>query len=40
MEVIAYLAVAFAVWEMLRNRDRLDRLREPWVKPIKDLGQK
>ncbi|MBI2445293.1 hypothetical protein HYV43_02795 [Candidatus Micrarchaeota archaeon] len=40
IEVLAYLAAAYVLWDMIRNPDSLKRLREPWVRPIKDLGQK
>lgn len=40
VETLAYLAVSYVLWDMIRNPDSLKRLREPWVRPIKDLGQK
>jgi len=40
IETLAYLAAAYALWDMIRNPDSLKRLREPWIKPIRDLGQK
>ncbi len=40
LEVIGYLAGAYLLWEWIRNPDSLKRMREPWVKPIDELGQK
>ncbi len=40
LEVIAYLVGAYILWEVIRNPDSLKRLREPWVRPIEELGQK
>ncbi len=40
IETLAYLACGYVLWDMIRNPDSLKRLREPWVRPIKELGQK
>ncbi len=40
IDASVYLLVGILLWEVLRTRESIQRQREPWVKPLRDLGQK